>query len=513
MSNKIRNSLSHVKLGGVDYGLINKYIADARTTLKIMDEDHLFDITWDGHTFNGLPFLLVGTDWWPPEGQYRISGIATELTQSRDYVDLELIIPKGCDKHVLNVLLPSTSWRRVSDVAQLVCSERIRDFAYLVSQSASSLLQYLVIENRREYLTYQCPGVCNTQAFSYYLLLPWLFTISPKLGTYLRRQLKICGFDSIMDMFCPEGSALRRYVHGEISGLELEKEYTKPQFPDGSSLQDREMLSMMSDGAYTGVDFRDHDRAVVESVRDMLYGNKNKQFGMQLGRYYAHSRNRWDSDVKIRKLESSIHRLEGELERQRQKTFSVQSKKDALSGRIRDKDAEIAHLKSELAGIRSKEEISKQEKELKSELGVVQKELATILDKYVKVKAELRSLKKQLRPSAEEELAVTVEEVEKPKEEIDIISALRHFRILVVGGAHLGIVDELEAKGIKALQFHSSLKGGFRCDVILVVTRFVAHKDVAAAVSWVNGDNYDLVYFDGTNKEKCFKTLYDSLLG
>ena len=500
-----------LKVDGVDYGVANQLLCAARSAALNKDIDTLFNVRLNGYEFDGLPFLITGSDWWKSEYRDALSHEALKYSEHVPNIDLEDLYIDEEQKCVNQTLISSPFIGGASLVAAFLCKVDIRAFVRIAMMEAGVCIQSVLINNTMEHIDYRCPGVHNSQAFSYYILLAWIVTVYPPLGVYLSRQLRSSRYNDIMASFAPDGSCLNRYLKGDISAAAFKAEYFMPRYLDGTSLRDREMLCLLTEGEYEGQDMDKVLKAVLVTGRCLMDGNLIVRFGLQLGRYFSRSRTRWDLDSKVISLQNDIVLLRGKLSEQRKKHLNVLAKKDNRIEQLTDRLKEVDILVAENHKLR--EAMGKESKldSIKEELAETQDELRLMTDKYIALKAELRDLRKVAR-SAQQVGEPFEEEASAPEvvrvSQADMLLNLADTSVLVVGGDNLGISDYLVKQGIKAFQFSRTLKSGFKCDVIMVIANKVSHKDVAAAISWARGTDYEIVYFTGTNKEKCVEALY-----
>lgn len=509
-----RHATVTLKADGMDFGVANKFLFDAREVVLKKDEDSLFRIKYDGYEFDGLPFLIMSADWWKAYHQDDLSQEALKFSQHVSYLDLDDLYVSKESELVQKTLIASPFANGMSLVASFLAHKDKRAFAKLVMREAGVCLQEVLINSKCNHLVYTCEGIHNSQAFSYYMLLAWVVTLHPPLGIYLKRQIRASGYSEMIDSFAPEGSYLRRYIRGEISAKEFHTAYSMPRFLDGTSLRDRELLAMLSEGKYDGTDITPAWKEILETCKGMTDGNLVMRFGMQMGRYYARSEARWEADTEIVALRNKVDYYQSQLDQQRSKYNSIIARKDARIEKLGSNQSKLDKLENENKKLRDSIVKESRVDTLTEELEETQAELNRMIEKYSVLKTELRSLRKLARPvtqSVEEEVVTITEEPEEQISVNDMLLRLANLRVLVVGGDTLGIPEYLSKRGMKAFQFSRSLKVGFKCDIIMIVTHQVAHKEVGAAVAWARGNDYELVYFNGTSKDKCIETLYSSI--
>lgn len=497
--------------------VFNKSIQQRYSQLAVCEPEQFFQVTFRGHTFNALPFLLSSASYWDSSvlgGIYTAIAKAVPTTKA---VQLEELHKDHLiDYKLMLCLMPGDVGDR--ELASYLYIHSRQDAIRLIYISAIQTLNKVIIDGVLNHAEYSCSGLCNTQAFCYYMQIYWLLGLDPSYRQYLGLYLKKTNFDLIFEKLCPEDSIHYKYICGELSVEELAYEYTVKEFEDRSTVVIREAYSDLTRGEYDGHLMSAGERFVglTESQRLVLLS----EYAMNAALSYAYLYSGTYATLTGTndKLQVECEHLKSVSSRDRDRYKAANGKVQELKNKVKSLEHQVSSLQSDIAKHKTDVKLMEEIAQLRAQLSSANDEIGTMFDERLRLKQELSRKTKQIKklsalvPDSEEAIGVVEESLDTSLDAI--IDALKDKRIITIDGTFSRtLADAFESWGFT--QFRRMSGSGIRkaqCDIVVICASFCSHADVALAERVLSSENTEFVYTSSTNAELILRTIYDAVM-
>lgn len=510
---------------GVNLTKVNNCLRTISLDAPNRDMRTIFNMNFDGHEFNALPFLLNGSAWLSPEYRGYICQGVSNLDINTYQVHIDELKKEykdsGVDFDLFDSLLPCEHDYAIRWLGLYLYLKNPKSLVRNLVWGASEAFQRLIFDETIMTLEFKYNSICNTQAFSYMLLIAWLLQLDKSLIMYVRKRLNDKDFSGALKRACPEGSIHYKYISGEIDSKELSYQYWNKKLSDGSCVFTREYMSLATDGNYDGSDMHPNDVGNCDTWYSFFMTNVDYKLNLHLAYCFMF-------DGGIKRLTSEVESLNIEKEDLIKRVDSYRAKITQQQSDIDELKSDSHRLQNQVSELSNKAFTSDVEKELRSKIAELEVELksksqenSTLVDMIVDLKQQSRSQKKQIKQltaSLDKNIESDDYSIDEfaESENITVEEAadfLKDKRILVVGGDRSSsFIPSLEKYGLKHVkQFDNSIKGISKCDCILLITILVSHSMIEHCTLLAKNTNASLVYYNGTNSENAILTMYDEL--
>lgn len=365
------------------------------------------------------------------------------------------------------------------------------------------------------YINFADSDICNTEAFSYFISMLWVFQKSKKVQMLLLKEFKTLDILSILDGVCPETSLHYKYLSGEISSSDLKIQYKS------LDIVHKELYNLMTRGKekynkdihgdcieeayrsimmyyeYEDFVFEMYTQYIVSGLYD-LEADKRKKYKKQASEYKYNNteliKENKDLKSKVKSLSKEkdkvINKCKKLIDSNDVSKYEIRIKK--LTSFISDLKAQISQLKNSI--IEKDKEILNQKQLIRSQIKEI-KSLKARLDELEPLEEEIKEVVVDTEPE------ISIEEMAE---------RLKDFKLGVFGGFDAGNLTEkfkgygLEVKHI--IDEKQFVVGDLDCAIVL--TTNIQHKTVRRLKSQYDGN---FVYISGTSIESMIQEAYNLL--
>lgn len=513
-------------VNGINYGLVNKCLHKAWKTVQSRDLEDILFIDYKGYQLNVLPFICHATHYYSRDFKARLLGVASDKFEPGCNLGLsDLKNNSLVDPCVLKALFAPSQDHGMRWLALYMWHKYPSDVIQLFYSGASGIFKDVILEEQRPHITFKDRGICNTQAFSFYICALWLLHLVPELRIYLGRQIKSSGLQNLLDTLCPEESIHFKYISGKLTSVQLEKQYTyAPVDKDKPAIYQREVWCCLTEGEYDGGILTKGQRELASSWYDMVSRDIDYNLTILVNASISMGKEQYS------RLKLERDRYKSKFESASERLSQVTSRADRYKDECSSVREELSTLKSENSSLRAKlgqiqtdEELKCKLKECQCKLESSEVDLDELLTENLELKRVIRQEKKEIKrlqsrlvacsPVNESLVEDSAETAEVPSLDI-IVQGLMNYNILLVGGEKCGLLQGLEDYGLRQVrQFDNSIKSLTKVDYIVIVTQFVSHQDVNRSASLSRGTSAETIYYNGTNTVKLLYLLYNEILG
>lgn len=365
------------------------------------------------------------------------------------------------------------------------------------------------------YINFADSDICNTEAFSYFISMLWVFQKSKKLQMLLLKEFKTLDILSILDKACPETSLHYKYLSGEISSSDLKVQYKN------EGVVYKELYNLMTKGKEK-YDKDIHGVCVEETYRSIMMFYEYEDFVFEMSAQY---------------MASGLYSLEADKRKKYKKQVSEYKHSNSeLVKEIKDLKSKVKSLRKEKDSVINKckrliddNDVSKYEtriKKLMSFISDLKAQISQLKNLSTEKDKEILSQKQLIRGQIKEikSLKARLDELEPLEEEIEevlvdtepeisieeMVERLKDFKLGVFGGFDAGNLTEkfkgygLEVKHI--IDEKQFVVGDLDCAIILATN--IQHKTVRRLKSQYDGN---FVYINGTSIESMIQEAYNLL--
>lgn len=504
----------------------NKFIAVELNKLydrvKNSTVEEFFTMEFKGYKFNVLPFLLCGSSYL--DNEYRgalyatvrdteriVEGVGLDELYKCSYLDFEMFFN----------ILPSSQDFATRLIGAWVAHNNWRDMAYLLLHGYIDVMFESVGRGIFNNYDFKYKDICNTQAFSVYIGVAWLFYQSPELKRLLANGILKTGFYKKLSSFCPEESIHFKWIKGEIDSKQLHELYTKKSFSDGSSIIVREVVSNAAVGEYTGSDLSNLVIGMAQEFIDANLQCKSYILNQGLascllstGTYKALYKRIDDIQYQYNESEKEVKKLKTRLSNSRGSISELKQE-------VKDKEKEIVDLRIELRNRPIHDDLVQQLDACKNQIKELQSENEALFEERLSLKQLISKQKKELKrgsssPEVVDEVTTTLEDNVEDKSSYDFKTAVEYLKdmnICVVGGFEIAIDKKLQEIGFNHVNlFTKSSRSLGSTSLVLVLIDLVHHSEVYKVENMARGSNISFVYYKGTNIEKMVKSMYEEVV-
>lgn len=513
-------------VNGINYGLVNKCLHKTWKTVQSRDLEDLLLIDYKGYQLNVLPFICHATHYYSRDFKSRLLGVVSDKFEPGCNLGLsDLKNNPLIDANVLKALFAPTQDHGIRWLALYMWHKYPTDIVQLFYSGVSGIFKDVILEEQRPHIVFKDRGICNTQAFSFYICALWLLHLVPGLQMYLGRQIKSSGLYNLLDTLCPEDSIHFKYISGQITSSQLVKQYTNaPVDKDKPAIYQREVWCCLTEGEYDGGTLTRGQRELASNWYDIVSRDTDYNLTVLVNAAISMGKDQYN---KLKSERDSYKiKFESTSEKLSQAISRVDRYKDeccSLREELLDIKSDNLSLRTKLSRVQTDDELKDKLKDYQYKLETSEADLNALLQENLELKRIIRQNKKEIKrlesrlvanSSNEEPLTDNPVDTDKTSSLDVIVQSLMNYNILLVGGEKCGLLQGLEDYGLRQVrQFDNSIKSLTKVDYIVIVTQFVSHQDVNRSASLSRGTDAETIYFNGTNTVKLLYLLYDEILG
>ena len=509
---------------------VSRKIRKYAEQLSNQKSDKFWDVEWNGYVFDIRPFLpqcfnccnwANKYDWLvkavisstaftdPPENHITI----WEQLQNTWGIDLiqaaSAMYIKTDDHPVLDMLIVLSKDYDVSRFS--ACSFIIAElYLYLYGSS-----------KRPNPVEFKDKDVANIQAFCYYISLYWLLKKSNALQIEFAPVIRKFSFKRSLLELCVEGSPLRKFVSGEVTGTEFaelmynwtesgsemyryirnisctesDKDLLQQMFINTSGIQALEMRLIGMYGFHV-------------SCSDLL-----TEAGNALSECKKHIEENNKLLEELKQSAEDVHSARKEIDDTQKANARLNERCEKQQAELVQARARIAELERQLRGRSDSEEVKSLKSDVRELSNALDLKESELLDTKIRLRKALKGIK-SLKSCIPQEEVAAVECIEKSSEEDNVpieemIVALRGMRIMIVYSAnHLQLQDTAIENGLDVILYGDNV-GRFvpNADLIVIYSRIVSHKAVRRVQK--DFDRSKIVYINGSSFENFIKVCYE----
>lgn len=504
-----------------DYTMFYKELNRVRQNIRTRPIEDIFHIKYKGFVFNCLPFLLNGTGYFSQEYRGTLTDSVARLSSTKEPVYIsEFCDSSLLDVNVFKVLLPSLSDLGVRMLGVYQFFHEPKEMVKLLLRGSVEVFEECIINGKYIHFDYEYKEICNTQAFSYYVSILWLLSLSPSLKAFILRDLKKSRFAEVLDSLIPASSIHYKYISGEIGVDELCKQYVAESFPDGSSIASREIMCNSSEGKYKGEPLNYRELTLCNEVYSTYTFNEDYRMNTHLAYCFLFNGT-------YKRLEDEITNqtalAEREQEKARKATLKLKKARcdlDMANKELREKDDELSALRTQLGSIQSYEDLEARVVSLEERVKSLDAENNQLFTERLKMKKLISTQKKQLKSLssslvAQSDTAEVFEEESPESEGVDFDAAVdfvKGLRLIYVGHAGSSIDAKLASYGLDNItKYRHSQRQLGKCDAIVVFTIRCHHDEVYRIERLCGGRDIPFIYLSCVNVEQMITEVYKLL--
>ena len=372
-------------------------------------------------------------------------------------------------------------------------------------------------------IVFNAKGICNTQAFSFYLTVYFMFKLDPLITYNYGRHMKHMRLMNILDETCPVGCLMDEYLSGKITSSEMKKRYSKAK--DGEDCVFlKEYYSLLTNGDYDGGEIPDF-------AKHLIYEQHNafcSQFVTIINNFMGFA---WMCTSRYQKLLKQVEENEIELDKQHEKINELYGTVSAKNERIKTLENENAELRAEVdryTGMeldisdveKYKSEASQHKDTLLKAEGIIASREGEIFELKRVISAQKKQIKKLNKRMAFCESVMTADDIVLENEICEEIEASMEVCIEFLSDKHIFVVgcpentmgQRLYNMGLSGIKYYDDKRKRMegKCDAGVILTRFAPHALIYSLEKFA-GDSVPIVYFNGSNPEKLVYELYEEL--
>lgn len=499
------------------FALLNKELSNIYKKALSAPLDTVFNIKYKGYEFNCLPFLISGSSYFSDRFRSSLLQSISNLKPANDYVKLTEL--HSLDSDVLESLYPAPMDYGTRYLCYYLYDENPREFIRLFINGAAEVYQAIVYNQNLIHYDFTYNSICNTQAFCYYTSLNWLFSFSTLLVQLSMQMLNKLNFKKLYHSLCPDESIHFKYIKGEITAKELNKQYLRKSLSDGSSICLREVYSILTEGRYDGRDLTNDEIYIAGEMYDLNTRDREYKLNMGLGYCYLTYNTFRKSNKQIEDLTLQCKNLSGIDEEYKKKIAVVKNDLHLANKEIKSLKTENLSLKSKLGAIKTNDDLLDEIAKLKQELLEIKSENSQLFDERLELKHEVSSQKKQIKSLTASLHRDNNKQCEISEEIADIAISLtldemceklRGSYITLIGCENTNSIDKnFETYDFKHVsRFDSNKRAIGKCDYCVIFTTCCKHTDVYKAESQCRGTNAKIIYANCTNFEQLINQIY-----
>lgn len=522
MSTYTSDIYNRTRVHSKSLSLINKELGNIYKKALSAPLDTVFNIKFNGIEFNCFPFLISGSSYFSDRFRSSLLQSISMLKPANEYVNLTDL--HNLDSDVLESLYPASMDYGARYLCYYLYEENPRELIRLLISGAAEVYQAIVYNQNLINYDFEYKDICNTQAFCYYTSLNWLFSFSPLLVQLSMQMLNKLDFKQLYHSLCPVNSIHYKYINGEITARELNKQYLSKSFSDGSSICLREVYSIATEGRYDGRDLTNDEICVATEIYDLNTRDREYKFNMSLGYCYLTYNTFKKSNKKIEDLMLQCERLSGVEEEYKKKISDIKDDLHSANKEIKDLKSEKLDLQGKLNAVKTNDELIAEINSLKEELCELKSENTQLFNERLDLKHQVSSQKKQIKSLRASLNQLNQEQGEISEEIVDITEnigldemcdRLRDSFITLIGCESTNSLDKtFELHGFKHIsRFDSNKRTLGKCDYCVIFTTCCKHTSVYKAESLCKGTDTKIIYANCTNFEQLITQIYKEDLG
>ena len=332
------------------------------------------------------------------------------------------------------------------------------------------------------------------------------------------QMLNKLNFKKLYHSLCPDESIHFKYIKGEITAKELNKQYLRKSLSDGSSICLREVYSILTEGRYDGRDLTNDEIYITGEMYDLNTRDREYKLNMGLGYCYLTYNTFRKSNKQIEDLTLQCKNLSGVDEEYKKKIAVVKNDLHLANKEIKSLKTENLSLKSKLGAIKTNDDLLDEIAKLKQELLEIKSENSQLFDERLELKHEVSSQKKQIKSltalhrdnNKQCEISEEIADIAISLTLDEMCEKLRGSYITLIGCENTNSIDKnFETYDFKHVsRFDSNKRAIGKCDYCVIFTTCCKHTDVYKAESQCRGTNAKIIYANCTNFEQLINQIY-----
>lgn len=505
---------------GKDYTMFYKEFNKLKRTIGSFNLDTVFLIKYKGHEFNCLPFLLNGTGYFSNTYRSMLTDSISKLSSVTEPVYMSDIAGVGgLDLNVFHAILPALADAGIRTMGAYHYKECPKEMLRLLLMGSIEVFESVAFGGDLIHFEYNCDGICNTQAFSYYVSILWLLSLSPLLSSLSIRDLKRARFGDIINKILPEDSIHFKYICGELSSDDLLSKYTEESYSDGSSVCLREIMSNCTEGKYKGEDFSYKDLGMCNDIYDSLVLNESYKLNMHLAYCFLFDGTYERLNKEILTQSKAVERENEKVSKFDSRVKRLHTKIDNMANELKEKDKQIQELRNKLHSIKTNDTLVSEIKDLKSDNKKLKVENEQLFNERLSLKQIISTQKKEIKSltarSYEDEGTDSdiVEDINESNEVgvDEAIEAIKDLRITYICCDNNTIENKLKSMGVVNVTRFNNQKTIGKCDVLVVFAIRCQHADVYKAEKLFGNRDIPIIYLNCVNVEQMIMAVYDTI--
>lgn len=504
-----------------DYTMFYKELNNISKSLGKKDKVDIFNIRYKDYKFNCLPFLLNGTGYFSQSYRSTLTDSIARLSMTTEPCLMsEFNNVEGLDIKLFDSLIPALADMGIRMLGAYQYKNQPKDLIRILFRGSVETFETVILNGEMIHYKYKYSSICNTQAFSYYISILWLMSLSPFLYSLGIRDLRRVGFFDLLESLIPEESIHFKYICGELTSEELYEEYQKVRYDDGSSVCNREIMSNNTQGEYLGEDLDYKAISTCSEIYDTYTLNEDYKMNMHLAYCFLF-------DGTYKRLNNEISTLTMANEREREKnernSMKLRQTRDSLNklnSLVKEQSKEIVELRSKLSSIETDDDLKSEISNLRNEIKQLKSENEHLFNERTSLKQLISSQKKKIkslmsRVQGNSDLEETFDDKQEDTIQVSLdyaISKIKDLRITYVGCDNNSIDSKMNSVGITNItRFSGSQRAIGKCDILLIFAIRCHHSEVYKAEKLCRGRDIPVVYLSCVNIEQVIMTIYSTM--
>ena len=497
--------------GDANIRLVYKKLDDSFKKLMNMEVEDILTLDIWGRKQNVGMFIINGFCFFMSSNAYKdctYSLLCDKKDLLQQFDDSMIRDVPYIDMALYKCMIPSYVDSSLRDVLLVLLAKYPKETIRMLYYGAFSELLHVISNNATNvHLKFKHNGVCNTQAFCYYIMLYWVANIVPDMKFILGKDYAKLHLPSLLLEVCPKGSIHEQYLTGVLSSKELLDKYTTKN-DKGFSPALQEVVSVSTEGSYDGQDLTLEEIHLAQDMFNLFTRSLDFNYNRCAG--FAVLLNGTPKDVlnnleakteEIEELNSTIQRLNARLVKANDSSEVLRTENKKLEDTIRQ-------LKEQLSAIKIDANAVNELAELKSKYSELELENNKLFNERIKLKQEVSKQKKELKKlnvlvgdqCITEEVSCSVID---ESDYFDIESAwtkLKGLHLLTIGMEfNQSLVQAFESHDVDIKQFNRNTKSIGKADLAVIFTLRCSHSEVYKLEKYAKGTNTQILYFDGSN--------------
>lgn len=506
---------------GSSYTMAHKLYKKYVNEINEKSLETIFDMTWKGHKFNVLPFLISGLSFLPVSNYSQLEVLALSNNDGNYVEDSSFFFEnEKVDFNIIKSLMPHYEGYSEVLLGIWCYTQTPVQMTKLLFSAFNGVLSDIAESDSLGRITFNYKDIANTQSFCYHIGAYWVMQNSPVLRTIIKSEVNKFNIEDVIKESCPDGCLLDKFLCGEITSEEMFNQYVEPSFPDGSSIADREVMCLIDDDSkYDGRDLTESELGLCEDVLNLIHKGLvfaiNKEIGYAYLKGDAFKQYKSICEDASKEIEALDKKLRVQYQKYNEKTTECTQKNEE----IRALTAEVGRLTAEI----SKYDTTDYEKiiaDLKAEVQSLANDNARILQGELSARRELSSAKKtikKLEAYIKNPTDESIEEVENENVDVPFETMLEAVKDKYIAICSFSFVDSIKARledyGFTNVTYYvdeKNVKMKGKCDIGVVITNRASHSLLRQLEHYIGGKS-PILYFNGTNVERLITEIYEEV--